>query len=1085
MEHRSTLVQYNCGHSNGRATKALFDSFTQPIVIAVQEPGYNKHTKSTYCPKPYQLAYEATPDTRVCFMIKRDIGESQWKRRQYGPNVATLEITLRDLNIAIINVYSPRGRGPRIKEWNNVTKALSEAQGEILLLGDFNAHHQAWGGAGVACEQQADHLLCEMGRRDLTLLTPPGEPTWERGAEATTIDLTFASQVISNRVAHCGTERRWALTPDHIPIKISLIANAYNSQPPSRRFALQKLNADGLTRAITESNWPVSDSPLDRLQEVIATALPDHCPKARPSPRARPSWSPLAAELLAGARQARRRYTVRHHPEDRTQAKALSNSLKHEMRRNARASWRRLIGELTDNARQNCTEGLWKLSRWSRRVAGKPHEDPHLPALRRTEGETPTDNPQEKAQILAEKFFPAPPQVDISDIASEAQSRRPLQINQTVTQEEIQGILARIPNNKAPGPDGIPNEVLKTLGPVIDRDLAQAISKVFAEGSLPRSYRESTTVTIRKEGKKDYSLPSSYRPIALENTLAKIVEKALANRITDAAEEHGLLPWNQMGARRDRSTLSAIGLITTCVETAWAARPGSVVSMLSLDLAGAYDNVSHKRLLGILKKKGFPIWLLNMVTCFLQERRTRIAYAGYEGDWIETRAGIPQGSPLSPILFLFYISELLEGLQDPRAQTMGFGFVDDTNLLTWSASAEENCRRLTAAHEHCARWANRHGAKFAPDKYQLIHFTRQRRHAREDLANSVNIAGHQTRGQDSIKVLGVWLDPKLTWKEHIAQVTRKGISASTAVARLATSTWGPSARNSRLLYMATVRPVLLYGAQEWATRDACDNPVKARLIPLEKVQLANLRRIAGGYKRTPRIAIEREMHVPPIDLYVKEVANRNAERTKDHPVERRIRDVADAVWERMRGAGYAPRPGTSRERARAGVLPAKQRRQQLDQAWRQRWQARASQQRGSHLPTTWLTPWTQDCRKLYAGLSKAEATALFLMRTEVIGLNAWLASILVPGILALCPCGEAAQTVRHVLLHCQRHDRTQLLTRCGTQRLNDILARPASAAHAARWLIARGVLEQFRVVREIQEEDTELHRPFEDSEEWS
>jgi retron-type reverse transcriptase len=108
--------------------------------------------------------------------------------------------------------------------------------------------------------------------------------------------------------------------------------------------------------------------------------------------------------------------------------------------------------------------------------------------------------------------------------------------------------------------------------------------------------------------------------------------------------------------------MSAISLLTTCVEAAWRARPGSVVSMLSLDIAGAFDNVPHAKLLGILKKKGFPDWVINTIASFLSERRTRIAYAGYESNWINTNTGIPQGSPLSPILFLFYISGLLETL---------------------------------------------------------------------------------------------------------------------------------------------------------------------------------------------------------------------------------------------------------------------------------------------------------------------------------------------------------------------------------------------------------------------------------------
>ena len=99
--------------------------------------------------------------------------------------------------------------------------------------------------------------------------------------------------------------------------------------------------------------------------------------------------------------------------------------------------------------------------------------------------------------------------------------------------------------------------------------------------------------------------------------------------------------------------------------------------------------------------------------------------------------------------------------------------------------------------------------------------------------------------------------------------------------------------------------------------------------------------------------------------------------------------------------------------------------------WKGRWE-KAALEGGS--ATVWSTPWKQSPRKLYAGLTKAESTALFLLRTEVLGLNAWLAAIHKPDIYPQCPCGWIAQTVRHILLHCPRYDRTQLLTNCGTER---------------------------------------------------
>ena len=69
------------------------------------------------------------------------------------------------------------------------------------------------------------------------------------------------------------------------------------------------------------------------------------------------------------------------------------------------------------------------------------------------------------------------------------------------------------------------------------------------------------------EGKKDYSLPSSYRPIALKNTLTNILEKWVADVMMEVVESNDLLPWNQMGTRKKWLTLSVVDLLSTCIET--------------------------------------------------------------------------------------------------------------------------------------------------------------------------------------------------------------------------------------------------------------------------------------------------------------------------------------------------------------------------------------------------------------------------------------------------------------------------------------------------------------------------------------
>jgi hypothetical protein len=303
-----------------------------------------------------------------------------------------------------------------------------------------------------------------------------------------------------------------------------------------------------------------------------------------------------------------------------------------------------------------------------------------------------------------------------------------------------------------------------------------------------------------------------------------------------------------------------------------------------------------------------------------------------------------------------------------------------------------------------------------------------------------------------------------------------------------------------------VRPTLLYGSQEWGIRPDGKPLAKIIIASIHITQNVCLRKITGGYKRTSRAALKRETNVMPIDLYAIIGRYQRATKIRAHQVEKKISDTADVVWRSIRSAGaLGIRPLTNRELTIAKVdelieraetqpngarpplqQPRKSKARLIKEwgqaEWQSRWERAKQRIPGQYRATTWLTPWTQDTRMLYAGLSKAEATTLFLMRTEVIGLNAWLAAVRVPSVFPACSYGWHAQTVRHVLLHCTRHDRADLLRKCGSGRLKDILQRPSSAKHAARWLVRSRVMEQFRLAVEITEEDTGKYQAFPEAE---
>jgi len=153
------------------------------------------------------------------------------------------------------------------------------------------------------------------------------------------------------------------------------------------------------------------------------------------------------------------------------------------------------------------------------------------------------DNNTIKADILIAKFFPITRIVDLSNIKIEViMEQRILNISSIILIEEISKLIRNLLNRKALGPNSILNKVLKAITLGIIKDLAKVASYCFANGIILESLKESITVVLHKEGKKDYLLLGSYRLVTLKNTLVKVLEKYIANIILEVAEEYRLLP---------------------------------------------------------------------------------------------------------------------------------------------------------------------------------------------------------------------------------------------------------------------------------------------------------------------------------------------------------------------------------------------------------------------------------------------------------------------------------------------------------------------------------------------------------------
>jgi hypothetical protein len=127
-----------------------------------------------------------------------------------------------------------------------------------------------------------------------------------------------------------------------------------------------------------------------------------------------------------------------------------------------------------------------------------------------------------------------------------------------------------------------------------------------------------------------------------------------------------------------------------------------------------------------LQKKRVPLWFVQTVRSFLTDCTTTLLVDNKETEPYQLQAGVPQGSLLSLILFLFYNALLLKALNQPDLSLSLLGFTNNVNLLMYKETIAENCSNLETAHEQCLDWACTHRMRFATSKYTLTHFTRRR-----------------------------------------------------------------------------------------------------------------------------------------------------------------------------------------------------------------------------------------------------------------------------------------------------------------------------------------------------------------------
>ena len=145
--------------------------------------------------------------------------------------------------------------------------------------------------------------------------------------------------------------------------------------------------------------------------------------------------------------------------------------------------------------------------------------------------------------------------------------------------------------------------------------------------------------------------------------------------------------------------------------------------MLTLDIKGAFDAVLAGRLKQRLQDQGWPSKLVSWVASFTNNRTASLRLGDFTSQAFQVPAGLPQGSPISPILFMLFIEPLFK-IGSLQARRGRFGYADDVCQIVASPSLETNIQTLEAIANEMQQWGSQEGLLFDLGKSEIQHFSR-------------------------------------------------------------------------------------------------------------------------------------------------------------------------------------------------------------------------------------------------------------------------------------------------------------------------------------------------------------------------
>ena len=778
-------------------------------------------------------------------------------------------LTGRRQRYTIVNVYAPpvRRSGAEHQEGGANLVALT-VSGRHFFGGDLNGHSALWDPAQPA-DEAGERIEEWMMSNALVSLNDGAATRVNRGTGGLSApDLSIAHTSLLARSEWCTLD---PLSSDHLPIlsELGLTVQTLADERPRLRWNWKQADWPAFAKALDQEVLEYSDNgqsgsltdDISFLSGAMLRAASSHIGMVRAKRLGKEWMTPEVAEAIRERNRLGR--NIATHRVEWIQACGRVRTLISEAKR---ACWKGFVDSLEGHTQSTRAWGL------VRSLSGKaPHTAERNRVLVHRGKEFHTD--QGKADAFVNQYASVSRhERTVADRKLDRVVRQRLARASALygpveescsdfTFAELTFALNQTNAKSAEGADGISARFILGAGAAAREFFLECCNRSFREGFCPQAWRDAVIVPILKAGKPAGHI-DSYRPISLTSCLGKVMERLVGNRLKHLAEDRGLWCEDQAGFRALRSTEDQVIRISQSVSDGFQAKPAKRTVMALLDFTKAYDTIWRTDLLGILMDAGIPFPIVRWIRGFLTHRRASVRLNGAISRTRVFREGLPQGSVLSPLLFLFVIDTLRPRL--PPATDSSF-YADDVALWSAHPRKEVAAAQVVEGVGAVLRWGQQHKIHLNLNKCEVTFFSSDPRES--SWQPLVQVDGTRLRFNPNPVFLGVAYDRMLTFAPQANRVASKVVRGSRLLGALSGREWGWRGDHLRTIFHSVLSSVLHYcsaGWQPWLSESAVGT--------LDRAQNKCLRLITGQHATTPIEALRCEAGVPAVSTTMRRKA---------------------------------------------------------------------------------------------------------------------------------------------------------------------------------------------------------------------